>query len=463
MRRARHRRRRLAFLTVGATLAGGAMLFAYTPAQQQPAASRTVIAPPPLAVVSSPVAIAGEAAAQAIRSRTDPAEAALASAGPVAGNTTAAPAPAETVEARPGDTPLKLLARIGVAPEDAQEAARKLAAVWDPRDLRPGQKAAVLTQADRLLSFRLALAPDRDIVVARDDTGGFVAEDQDRPVRQVATLGSGTIHTSLSAAASRAGVPAGVLGEMVHAFSYDVDFQREIHPGDTFTVLYERVDDEFGRPTGTGYLAYAEMVLSGTSLRLYRFTPKGGEPGYYTESGESSRKPLLRTPIDGARISSGFGMRLHPILGYSRMHKGVDFAAPSGTAIYAAGDGVVVHVGRVNGYGNFIEVQHNGQYTTAYGHLSAYARGLHEGEKVRQGEVIGYVGMTGTATGPHLHYEVHYQGAQVDPLSIKMPVMTRLAGDDLKAFSARRATIERQLIALRQDRIARYECRGTGC
>jgi murein DD-endopeptidase MepM/ murein hydrolase activator NlpD len=307
------------------------------------------------------------------------------------------------------------------------------------------------------------LAPNREIAVARDDTGGFVVEDQDRPVRQVATLGSGTIHSSLSEAANRAGIPAGVVGEVIRAFSYDVDFQREIHPGDTFTVLYQRVDDEFGRPTGIGRMVYAEMVLSGMRLRLYRFTTKDGETGYYTALGESIRKPLLRTPIDGARISSTFGMRLHPILGYSRMHKGVDFAAPSGTAIYAAGDGVVVREGRVSGYGNYIEIEHNPQYATAYGHLSAFARGLHQGERVRQGDIIGYVGMTGTATGPHLHYEVHYQGAQVDPQSIKMPSMTQLAGDDLKAFQANRAAADELLITLRQDRIAHADCRRQAC
>jgi hypothetical protein len=148
----------------------------------------------------------------------------------------APPPPAETIEARPGDTPLKLLARMGVAPEDAQAAVRKLARVWDAREMRPGQTALVLRQADRLLSFRLVLAPDRDIVVARDDTGRFVVEDQDRPTRQIATLGGGTIHTSLSAAANRASVPAGVLDEMVRAFSYDVDFKRELQPGDTFAI-----------------------------------------------------------------------------------------------------------------------------------------------------------------------------------------------------------------------------------
>ena len=373
------------------------------------------------------------------------------------------PAPIETIEARPGDTPLKLLARMGVAPQDAQAAVRELSTIWDPRDLKAGQKAAVFVQDERLLSFRLALAPDRDIVIARDDRGSFVAEDQDRPIREVATIGTGTIQTSLAAAAGRTGVPAGVLGQMIGAFSYDVDFQREVRPGDTFTVLYRRVHDEFGRATELGRLVYAEMVLSGTRLRLYGFTPRGGEPGYFNAVGENIKKPLLRTPVDGARLTSGFGLRFHPLLGYSRMHRGVDFGAPTGTAIYAAGDGVVVRAGRVNGYGNYVEIEHNQQYTTAYGHLSAFARGLHQGEQVRQGEVIGYVGSTGLATGPHLHYEVHYQGAQVDPLSIKMPALTRLAGDDLKAFEASRNAAERQLYDLRQDLVAQYGCRPGRC
>lgn len=458
MRRRRGRRRLVAIL-VGAALLGGLTLPENSPAPELRGMAGRGGTPAGLAAAPQSAATGRGM----IPRRPTATAGGLSAVDPVlAGDATVAQ-PAEMVEARPGDTPFKLLARIGVAPEDAQAAVRKLASVWDPRDLRPGHKAAVLRQADRLLSVRLALAPDRDIVVARDDTGSFVVEDQDRPTRQIATLGGGTIHTSLSAAAGRAGVPAGVLNEMVRAFSYDVDFQREIQPGDTFTVLYRRVDDEFGRPTGVGHMVYAEMVLSGTRLHLYRFTPNDGEPGYYNAIGENTRKPLLRTPIDGARLTSGFGKRLHPILGYSRMHQGVDFAAPSGTAIYAAGDGVVVRIGRVSGYGNYVEVEHSQQYTTAYAHLSAFARGLREGERVRQGEVIGYVGMTGTATGPHLHYEVHHQSAQVDPQTIKMPPITRLAGDDLKAFEANRAAVEDQVIALRQDRLARYECRGASC
>jgi murein DD-endopeptidase MepM/ murein hydrolase activator NlpD len=375
---------------------------------------------------------------------------------------TVEPAPTQMIQVRPGDSPVRLLTRMGVAPAEAQAAVRKLSTVWDPRDLKAGQKAAVFVQSDRLLSIRLALAPGRDVVVARDDNGDFVVEDQDRPTRSVMALGAGTIRTSLSEAANATRVPIGIVTEMIRAFSYDVDFQREIHAGDTFIVLYQRIDDEFGRPTGTGHLIYGEMVLSGTRFRLYRYQLADGEPGYYNALGEDIRKALLRTPIDGARVTSGFGMRLHPLLGYSRMHRGVDFGAPAGTAIYAAGDGVVSRAGRVSGYGNYVEIEHNAQYATAYGHLSAFARGLHEGERVRQGEVIGYVGMSGMATGPHLHYEVHYQGVQIDPLSVRMPATTRLAGDGLKAFEAERDQIERQLLDLRQDLVAHAVCRD-GC
>jgi len=371
--------------------------------------------------------------------------------------------PAYTVEARPGDTPLKLLTRMGVAPEDAQAAIRKLSTVWDPRDLRAGQKAAVFVQSDRLLSIRLALAPGRDVVVARDDSGGFVAEDQERPTNWVATLGTGSISTSLSEGASRAGVPMSVLDQMVQAFSYDVDFQREIRPGDSFTMLYQRVHDEFGRPTGMGKLVYAELMLSGTRLRLYQFTTPNGESGYFNAIGENIKKPLLRTPVDAIRITSGFGYRMHPILGYSRMHRGVDFGAAMGTRVYAAGDGVVTRAGRVSGYGNYIEITHNQQYATAYGHLSGYGRGIAEGAHVRQGEVIGYVGMTGTATGPHLHYEVHDHGTQIDPLTLKMPSLTRLADDDLKGFQAMRDAIDRQLLEMRQDLVAHAACGSEGC
>jgi murein DD-endopeptidase MepM/ murein hydrolase activator NlpD len=471
--RRRRSRYRLAGLVVGAALLGGLTLLEQSIAPGPEGLRGETTAPSslvataksgdqlaqlnPIAALPAPVSLTAPAAPEPA-APTEPES--IVEPGPP---DTVEPAPTQTVQIRPGDTPVQLLIRMGVAPDDAQAAVRKLSTVWDPRDLKAGQKAAIFVQSDRLLSIRLALAPGREVVVARDDTGGFVVEDQDRPTRSVTALGSGTIRTSLSAAANTARVPIGIVTEMIRAFSYDVDFQREIHAGDTFTVLYQRIDDEFGRPTGQGHLIYGEMVLSGTRFRLYRYQGADGEPGYSNALGEDIRKALLRTPIDGARITSGFGMRLHPLLGYSRMHRGVDFGTSIGTAIYAAGDGVVTRAGRVSGYGNYVEIEHNAQYATAYGHLSAFARGLHEGQRVRQGEVIGYVGMSGMATGPHLHYEVHYQGAQIDPLSVRMPATTRLAADDLKAFEAERDRIERQLLELRQDLVAHAECRANGC
>jgi murein DD-endopeptidase MepM/ murein hydrolase activator NlpD len=369
-----------------------------------------------------------------------------------------APAPRRgspvTVETQPGDTPLKLLTRMGVSPEDARAATRTMSAVWDPRDLRPGQKVTLSILDGHLNSFRLALGPAREIAAARDDAGNFVAEDQARPINAVRTFGAGKIVNSLSRAAADVGIPVAVVAEMIRAFSYDVDFQREVRTGDTFAMLYDHVHDEAGKPTSVGHLLYAEMVLSGKVLRLYRFTMPNGEVGFYNALGENIRKPLLRTPVDGASITSGFGMRFHPILGFSRMHQGVDFGVPSGTPIYAAGDGTVTKAGPAGGYGNYIEIQHNQQYATAYAHLSAFAAGLHDGQRVRQGEVIGYVGMTGLATGPHLHYEVHYQNAPIDPLSVKMPAMTKLAGADLKAFQAGRRAIDGQLARARPGLVA---------
>jgi murein DD-endopeptidase MepM/ murein hydrolase activator NlpD len=250
---------------------------------------------------------------------------------------------------------------------------------------------------------------------------------------------------------------------MIHMFSYEVDFQRDLKPGNSFEVLYNDYYTQDGQPAKEGDIQYAALHLAGRTVALYRYQPNGEPADYFDARGQSAKSMLMKTPVDGAHITSGFGMRFHPILGYSRMHKGVDFGAPIGTAVYAAGDGVVVRAGQVSGYGNYIELQHNPQYATAYGHLSAFAQGLHEGEHVRQGDVIGYVGMTGMATGPHLHYEVHYDGAQIDPLSVKMPALTRLAGDDLKAFQAERSGIEKKLNGSRPDLVAGVQCRPGLC
>ncbi len=200
-----------------------------------------------------------------------------------------------------------------------------------------------------------------------------------------------------------------------------------------FTTRYTDSKGEFGK---AGDLYYAKLVLRGKEKEYYRFTPRSGISDLFSSDGHSIRKALLQTPVDATRISSTFGMRFHPILGYTRMHRGVDFAAPSGTPVRAAGDGVVQVAGNGGSYGNYIRIQHTSKYSTAYAHLTGFARGVTKGARVKQGEVIAYVGATGRATGPHLHYEVLVGGQQVNPRGVRLPAGESLAGEDLRAVQA---------------------------
>jgi murein DD-endopeptidase MepM/ murein hydrolase activator NlpD len=272
----------------------------------------------------------------------------------------------------------------------------------------------------------------------------------DAPLTRLPELAAGVIRTSLFEAAGDAHVPEAVLAEMTRAFSYDIDFQRDLQPNDSFEILYERLYDARGKAAGIGDIIYAAMTLSGRTHRLYRYRPAGAQaPEFFTDGGQSVKKALLRTPIDGARLSSAYGMRLHPILGYTKIHRGVDFAAPRGTPIMAASDGVVEEAGRKGAYGNFVLIRHDGVYETAYAHLRRFARGLRPGTPVRQGEVIGFVGATGRATGPHLHFEVRARGEQVNPMSVRTAAGPALAGGELAAFSAAAKIIDREVQNLR--------------
>ena len=207
-----------------------------------------------------------------------------------------------------------------------------------------------------------------------------------------------------------------------------------------------------GVVVNNGEIQYAKLTLRGTELPLYRFETPEGNLDYFNTKGESVRKALMKTPIDGARLSSRFGNRKHPILGYTRLHAGVDFAAPRGTPIYAAGDGTVTVAGTNGGYGKYIKIRHNGTYSTAYAHLNGYARGVRKGKRVRQGQVIGYVGSTGRSTGPHLHYEIHRNGKQINPLGLKLPSGEKLKGQTLEAFLSLRDTVDRQFALLSDPR-----------
>lgn len=238
-----------------------------------------------------------------------------------------------------------------------------------------------------------------------------------------------------------------MLAELIKAFSYDVDFQRDVQRGDKLDVLYERMETKEGVPAGYGNVVYAALDLGKQTVKIYRYADKNGNADYYDVKGASVRKALLRTPINGAKITSRFGVRNHPILGYSKMHRGVDFGAPIGTPIYAAGDGTVNFASKKGGYGNYLVIRHSGKYSTAYGHVSRFARDITPGKKVKQGQIVAYVGNSGMSTGPHLHYEVLVNNQQVNPSGVKFKTGAVLGGKELAAFKRTVEQVHAQLIS----------------
>jgi murein DD-endopeptidase MepM/ murein hydrolase activator NlpD len=356
----------------------------------------------------------------------------------------------EQVTVERGDTLSNILDRARIDAAQAHAVVQSLRGVYDPRRLKVGQELAITAAAAPdggaardLMGLALDLDFDHQLRITRGPDGSYSADKVERPQRRELVRRAGSIDDSLFLSADRADVPRGITIDLIRLFSWDVDFQRDIRAGDGFEALFEEVSLEEGGAVRGGDLLYAGLDLSGETLDAFRFEPQDGEIEYFDRTGRSLRKFLLRTPVDGARLSSTFGMRRHPILGYGLMHKGIDFAAPSGTPIYAAGSGRVVTAGRNGGYGNYIRVRHSGEYSTAYAHLSRFAKGVKAGQRVRQGQVIGYVGTTGRSTGPHLHYEVLRNDQQVNPLQIKQPPTTQLAGADLERFNAEVARIDR--------------------
>ena len=355
---------------------------------------------------------------------------------------------AEHVVVKRGDTLLQILLRSGIDRAEAHQVVGTLSTVYDPRQLRVGQAMAVEVEraGDRLAAPRLAalslnLDFGNDLRVERDANGDFAARTVDRELVETVHAAQAVIDGTLYKTARRQDVPDEALVNLANIFSWDIDFQRDVHPGDSFELVYEQVESPDGEVRG-GEVLFASLRLRGRNLHAYRYEHADGSHGYYDADGRSLRKWLMRTPIDGARLSSGFGPRRHPILGYNRMHRGVDFAAPTGTPIYAAGDGVLVMAGRNGSYGNYIEIRHNSEFNTAYAHLSRLAKGIERGSRVRQGQVIGYVGSTGRSTGPHLHYEVKQNGKQINPMSITPQTAVRLAGAELERFRRQIETIE---------------------
>ncbi len=272
----------------------------------------------------------------------------------------------------------------------------------------------------------------------------------DETVRDETVVANGVIAGSLYESAERLGATPAITTSVVRLFAHTLDFQRDLNTGDTFKLVFDRKVTDSGRTIAAGDLEYAELG----GVKFYRFERTHGGAAYFDEFGKNIKGLLLRTPVDGARITSLFGMRRHPVLGFTRAHQGIDFAAGTGAPIVAAGDGVVREAGRWGGYGNWLRIGHAGGWDTGYGHISRYAAGIRPGLRVHQGQVVAYVGSTGLATGPHLHYEVWKDGQRMNPIGAKIPQGTVLAGAELDRFEAQKAHVDGLLAGARQRQLA---------
>jgi murein DD-endopeptidase MepM/ murein hydrolase activator NlpD len=318
---------------------------------------------------------------------------------------------------------IKFLLTDGATPDQPQQIAR----VSIYNDDKIGTTIAMADDGSfaRVEGTQPAPAPVAKKPAADDD------EDED--------AGGMRLYDSLFETALKNELPRPIINDLVRIFANDVDFQRAVAAGDSIEAFYTEPDDTDGR----NELLFASITTRGETFKYYRFqTLDDLQVDYYDESGKSSRKFLVRQPIAAARITSGFGGRFHPILGYTRMHTGVDFAAPMGTPIFAAGNGTIIKAGRESGYGNRVEIQHANGYITTYNHMSGFARGIAEGARAKQGQVVGYLGMTGLATGPHLHYEVIVNGHFVDPMRVKLARTRELDGRAIASFKRERERID---------------------
>jgi len=365
----------------------------------------------------------------------------------------------EEVVIKPGDTFASALERLGAAPADVAAALKTLSAEMDVVNVRAGMhfKAAVARAASgpaELVGLALRTGPVRAVSVARDSGGGYRLRAFEEKVEEGTTVAAGPINGSLYESATQAGADARLVSAATKLFAHKVDFSRDLHPDDHFKLVFDRKVTESGRTVETGDLMFAELEAKGRTTRFYRFR-HDGQTQYFDEFGKNIKGFLLKTPVEVARVTSSFGMRFHPVLGYNRMHQGVDFGAPTGTPVFAAGEGVVEEVKWANGYGHWLKIRHTGGWATGYGHLSAYARGLRVGQRVAQGQLVAYVGATGIATGPHLHYEVMNNNKKLDPKSARVPSGTVLGGRELTAFKAEKAHIEALIAGAAQRDAAR--------
>jgi len=373
---------------------------------------------------------------------------------------------AETIKAQTGyDTTSESIYRLrageGVgailkrAGYNAADTAAAIEAATSKASLRRLQIGMVFTIADH--GFRFSVKPGMDIYILRHPESGWIAINAIRPIETFIAFIQGSIDDSIYRAALDAGVNEAAFNEYVRVLGFSVDFQREVRRGDKFEMMYTIDRDALSGDVVDIDLQYAGLALSGDQLGFFRYDSADSAIGWYDENGNSAARTLIRTPITGARLSSNFGTRRHPVNGFNAMHKGVDFAAPKGTPIIAAGSGVVREAGWKGSFGRYIRIKHNATYDTAYAHMSRIAPHITAGSRVKQGEIIGYVGSTGRSTGAHLHYEILVNNRQVNPMTVRLPTGKQIDPVYLDDFKKQVQMVESEVLARGTQRFAAAE------
>jgi murein DD-endopeptidase MepM/ murein hydrolase activator NlpD len=328
----------------------------------------------------------------------------------------------QTITVKKGDNLSKLFNRMNIHTQELHKIVRLGEPTKTLNLISPGEELKFLLIDNKLQELIYEIDDTQALHITRKNDE-FIAKTITTELDKRIAHATGIVQSSLYMAAQDAGIPGSMTMELANIFDWDIDFVLDVHTGDRFSIIYEEYYLD-GEKISYGNILAAEFVNQGKIYRAVRYTDSNDHSGYYTPDGSNMRKAFLRNPVDVSRITSGFGKRYHPILNRMRDHNGVDYAAPIGTPIKATGDGKIVHMGRKGGYGNTIIVQHGGKYQTLYAHLSGFAQGLQNGSRVQQGEIIGYIGKTGLATGPHLHYEFQVNGEHRNPLTVKLPGAT---------------------------------------
>ncbi|MDV6340732.1 peptidoglycan DD-metalloendopeptidase family protein [Nitrosomonas sp. Is24] len=359
---------------------------------------------------------------------------------------------------RRGDTIAAILNRLDVSNQDSTDFLQAARGSRAMRQLKPGQTVYAQTTADgELLTLRYFFGNEELFLMEKTDDA-FKMTEQSVELDTRVHMKSGEINSSLFAATDNAGIPNNIAMQLTEIFASEIDFYRDLRQGDRFTVVYETFANDNGKRAKTGRVLAAEFVNKGKSHQAIYFKAFNGADGYYTPAGESLRKAFLLSPLTFSRVSSGFtNARFHPILKEWRAHRGIDYAAPTGTPVKATASGIVAFSGSQKGYGNLVVLKHNGKYETAYGHLSRFASGMSKGKRISQGDVIGYVGSTGMATGPHLHYELRIDGVQRDPTNVVLPSAPPIAKRDLNTFQKETHALVARLNIMRNIHLAVLE------